>query len=414
MKKQLILPVSVIGTVVLLLAVSAILFFANKFRIDIELYGEPEIKLEYGSDYTDAGAEAYLRGELFMKKGKAVNVTSESNVDTDKVGSYTVSYTAEKWKWSAQASRNVTVVDTQAPQIKLEGAEKITVTKGDSFKEPGCTAADGYDGDLTAQISVSGEVDTDKAGEYTLVYEIKDSSGNTANVTRTVTVREPEVRKPSVTVSDSSTVIPANKTIYLTFDDGPGPYTARLLDVLSKYNVKATFFVTNKPEYNYLIGRMAREGHSVGIHTASHTYKAIYASEEAFFADQQIMQDIITEQTGSPTKLMRFPGGSSNTVSSFNKGIMSRLSVAVTERGMRYFDWNVSSGDAGETTSTAQVVKNIKNGINSNRYANVLQHDIKSFSVDAVEEIIQWGLANGYTFAALDESSPTCHHGINN
>jgi len=112
---------------------------------------------------------------------------------------------------------------------------------------------------------------------------------------------------------------------------------------------------------------------------------------------------------------MRFPGGSSNTISNFNPGIMSRLAVAVTDRGMRYFDWYVSSGDAGETTSTAQVVSNIKNGIlYSGKYANVLQHDIKNFSVNAVEEILQWGLAKGYTFAALDETSPTCHHGINN
>lgn len=414
MKKKWILWGSIVGAVVLLLTTAVILFFANKFHIDLTVKGE-NVTLEYGTAYTDEGADGVLRGKLFMKEGKPVEVITESDVDTAKIGSYTVTYTAAKWKWNATATRTVQVVDTQAPTLKLNGEEKMTVTRGKDFTDEGCTANDGYDGDLTGKVTVTGEVDTSKAGEYTLTYEVKDAAGNTATATRTVTVKAPAVVRPSVTITDSNTVVPTNKTIYLTFDDGPGPYTSKLLDVLKKYNVKATFFVTNKGSYNNLISRMAAEGHAVGIHTASHDYEKIYASEDAFFADQQIVQDIIIAQTGSPTKLMRFPGGSSNTISNFNPGIMSRLAVAVTEKGMRYFDWNVSSGDAGETTSTSQVVANIKNGIlSSGKYANVLQHDIKNFSVNAVEEILQWGIAKGYTFAALDETSPTCHHGINN
>ncbi len=405
MKNKKILWICVAAAVLLLIAAAA-LFYANKFHIEIELNGEPEITLEYGSSYTDPGAGAYLRGVLFMKEGKELPVTAEDPVDPEKTGSYTVRYAARKWGWSGEAERTVRVVDTQPPVLQLAGSEKITLTAGAAFEDPGCSASDGYDGDLTSQITVTGEVDTKTAGTYTLTYEVKDSSGNAASLSRTVTVK--------AAASTGNTVLPKNRTIYLTFDDGPGPYTAKLLDVLAKYNVKATFFVTNKPDYNHLIARMAQEGHAVGIHTASHNYKEIYASEEAFFADQQIMQDIIIEQTGSPTRLMRCPGGSSKTVSNFNQGIMTRLTKAVTDRGMVYFDWNVSSGDAGEVNTTAEVVKNVKNGILSCRYANVLQHDIKKFSVNAVEEIIQWGLANGYTFAALDETSPTCHHGINN
>ena len=120
------------------------------------------------------------------------------------------------------------------------------------------------------------------------------------------------------------------------------------------------------------------------------------------------------KETGVTTMLTRFPGGSSNLVSAFNPGIMSRLANALTEKGFRYFDWNVTSGDAGETTSTTQVVKNVINGMASHSVSVVLQHDIKNFSVDAVEQIIQWGQANGYTFKACDMTSPTCHHGINN
>ena len=119
-------------------------------------------------------------------------------------------------------------------------------------------------------------------------------------------------------------------------------------------------------------------------------------------------------QTGQETKLVRFPGGSSNTVSDFNPGIMTTLAQQLHDKGYEYFDWNVSSGDAGETTSTDQVVENVISGIQSHNVSVVLQHDIKAFSVDAVEKIIQWGLNNGYTFLPLNFDSPPAHHHINN
>ncbi len=81
------------------------------------------------------------------------------------------------------------------------------------------------------------KVDKDKAGKYTVTYEVSDSSGNKATATRVVSVYDP--------AATADTVNPGNKIIYLTFDDGPGKYTQGLLDVLDKYNVKATFFVTN-------------------------------------------------------------------------------------------------------------------------------------------------------------------------
>ena len=126
------------------------------------------------------------------------------------------------------------------------------------------------------------------------------------------------------------------------------------------------------------------------------------------------MQDVIVAQTGKETSLLRFPGGSSNTVSNITPGLMTTLTQEVQNRGYQYFDWNVSSGDAGETTDTDQVVKNVISGIQSHNVSVVLQHDIKEFSVDAVEKIIQWGLNNGYTFLPLNYDSPPAHHHINN
>ena len=122
---------------------------------------------------------------------------------------------------------------------------------------------------------------------------------------------------------------------------------------------------------------------------------------------------MIYRQTGTYTRLCRFPGGSSNTVSRFNPGVMSRLAETMTDMGYYYFDWNVSSGDAGGTTDTDQVYWNVRDGCVYNVNV-VLQHDIKDFSVAAVERIIVWGLNNGYQFLPLDESSYGAHHGVNN
>ena len=205
------------------------------------------------------------------------------------------------------------------------------------------------------------------------------------------------------------------KVVYLTFDDGPTKYTAELLDILAKYNVKATFFVTaGYPDYADIIGRAKSEGHTIGIHCFNHDYKKVYAGERAYFADFQMIDDLIFEQTGERAQLVRFPGGSSNEVSRFNKGIMTRLTRLVEEKGYRYFDWNVLSGDAGETKSTEKIIQNIKEGILKKDIAVVLQHDMYDYSVAAVEEVIVWGLENGYVFLPLTMDSPTIHHPIAN
>ena len=128
------------------------------------------------------------------------------------------------------------------------------------------------------------------------------------------------------------------------------------------------------------------------------------------------MQEIVYEQTGSYTKLFRFPGGSSNTVSwNYNYGIMSRLAKSMTDMGYVYFDWNVDSGDAlGGASSSYEVANNVAAGCLEHTASIVLQHDTKGFSVQAVENILRWGRNNGYVFASLDESCYTAHHGIAN
>ena len=206
-----------------------------------------------------------------------------------------------------------------------------------------------------------------------------------------------------------------NKIIYLTFDDGPGPYTEQLLDVLDKYGVKATFFVTNqKPKYQNMIGEAYRRGHTIALHTYSHSY-SIYKSETAYYKDLKLIEDLCVAQTGEKPTIVRFPGGTSNTISRrYCKGIMSSLANSLDDHGYVYCDWNVTSGDAGGTTTESGVFNNVIKGVKGKSVSVVLQHDIKKFSVAAVDDIIEWGLANGYTFLPLTEDSPMVHHSAMN
>lgn len=474
-KKNKKLVIAVTGIVVTLLFL--IILFLSLFNININLNGSPKETIEYGDTYTEQGATAAFNTPA--SKNVPLNVTIKGSVDSSKLGTYHIHYKAKKGIFSVQKSREVKIVDTKAPIIELNkidgyypktgetyqeegftatdnydgditskikrtedknvitytvsdssgnktsvqrtieyndgiaptitlnGDSDITIKAGTRFEDPGCTAKDSHGNDISDSVSVSDNISTYRAGTYTITYSVTDKFGNETSIDRTVTVEA---------VKQTATTSSGNKVVYLTFDDGPGAHTQQLLDILDKYNVKVTFFVTNvNSGYENMIAKEAAAGHTVAIHSASHDYKKIYSSVDAYFADLNEMSDIIYAQTGQRPKLIRFPGGSSNTVSlKYCSGIMTTLTKAVTDQGYKYFDWNVSSGDAGGTTSTEEVYQNVVNGMKSHNVSVVLQHDIKGFSVNAVERIIQWGLANGYTFLPLTTSTEDVHHGINN
>ena len=308
----------------------------------------------------------------------------------------------------AKAIRDIVYYDPIPPVLILEGSTSMTIQEGKTFSEPGYSATDNADGDLTGRVEVTGSVDTGKPGTYKLYYTVTDSFGNSDTEVRIVQVKAKPKPKPQ-----QPEVIPSGKVIYLTFDDGPSKHTEKLLRILKEYNVKATFFVT-KTSYSYLIDDIVDQGHAIAAHAYHHDYSEIYASEEAYFADLQKILDLIKRESGADTKLIRFPGGSSNTASRFNEGIMSHLTNEVVNRGYRYFDWNVDSNDAGGAKTAEKVCENVINGVQGRRVSIVLQHDTKSYSVDAVEKIIIWGLENGYTFLPLKGDSPTAAHDVRN
>ena len=460
--------------------ISALLFALNGEKTEIVMLGEKEMDVEFGSEFVDPGVEIVRSGKIFKFMNRTELVPAVEHMTTDTIGKFklhylvvndgeelsferivnvvdttppaiTVTYAegSEGGSWMsgstepeiqaldladgdlsdqvqithladgkvvysvADSQGNEAVLEAQlpasalAPEIVLTGGSDYTCTAAMDWVEPGYAVTDSDGSDLSDLVRVSGHVTSYKPGDYTLSYQLSNSMGDTVTAARTVHV---------VAAERKEAVIPEQKTIYLTFDDGPGPYTDELLDLLAKYDVKATFFVTgNYPDYYDCIKRAYDEGHAIGVHTFSHNYRQIYAGVQAYFDDFKACEELIYEYTGSYTRIFRFPGGSSNTVSSFNPGIMGTLATYMRDMGYAYFDWNVSSGDAQTNRiATYDVYRNVINGCAQYDTNVVLQHDVKDFSVAAVEDIIKWGLENGYQFLPLQEDSYGARHRIFN
>ena len=207
-----------------------------------------------------------------------------------------------------------------------------------------------------------------------------------------------------------------SKVIYLTFDDGPSPQTPRVLEILDRYNVKATFFVTCQyPESFNLIKQAYDKGHTIGLHSASHDYAAIYANEGAYFADLDRIGNTVKDQIGYVPAFVRFPGGASNTISAnYSKGIMGRLAEMLLAKGYQYYDWNASTGDGGTVTKDQAYDNAIKG--DGEDYIVMLCHDTpaKNTTVEALPGIIEYYQSHGYTFKAIDRNTPITHQAIAN
>lgn len=308
---------------------------------------------------------------------------------------------------ASKVNRNLVVEDGSLPVITLNGNAIIYVPLNSNYDEQGAKAIDNCDGDISQNITMDGNVDTSKLATYNINYTVTDSSNNIASISR------------KVVIYDSTNEDNLPGTIYLTFDDGPGSYTNSILDTLAKYNIKATFFVTNAGNDNVIL-REYQEGHTIGLHTATHQW-SIYTSVDTYFNDLYNVSDRVKRITGLDSKFVRFPGGSSNTISKhYNKGIMTTLTSELENRGYIYFDWNVFIQDAGECAKrsvsdpSSCVIDYFKKGLHKNRPNIVLMHDIKSYTANALESMIQYAISQNYTFSQITDSTPPCHQKIAN
>lgn len=211
--------------------------------------------------------------------------------------------------------------------------------------------------------------------------------------------------------NQSSSSVSQTKIAYLTFDDGVSKYTDEILDILKRYNIKATFFPNWKGNSNEKYKRMVEEGHAVGNHTYTHEYDSVYTSLDGFISEVTKLNDKIYQATGYTPVIFRFPGGSNNTVhQNYNQNIMQQAISALSDLGMQYYDWNVNSGDADSSKGASKetILSNVLARSTMDK-AVILMHDTntKGTTVAALPEIIEGLIAKGYTFGTLlDPGAP--------
>lgn len=334
------------------------------------------------SDNYDGDISKKVKNTINKEKNKIIYSVSDKSGNVKKV------------------EKKIIYKDVEAPKLTLNGNEVVYLYLGDKFDDPSVGVSDNCDSNLEKNIKVDSTVNLGAVGDYQVTYSVSDKAGNEAKVTRQVKVNERS----------------KNGTIYLTFDDGPQSGTTNvILDILKEEGVKATFFVTNKGPDD-LIKREFDEGHTVALHTATHDYSIVYASNESYFEDLYSVQNRVKRITGYESKIIRFPGGSSNTVSrKYTPGIMSYLTQEVQNRGFRYYDWNLSSGDAaGGSPSPDDIYNNVVSHLSHDRVNMVLMHDIKTYTRDALRRIIQYGKENGYHFEAITMDTEMVTQRVNN
>ncbi len=205
---------------------------------------------------------------------------------------------------------------------------------------------------------------------------------------------------------------------YLTFDDGPSANTWRILDTLDSYGVKATFFVIYHKNQEDAYKAIVERGHTIALHSYTHSYSTIYRSSQAYFDDLQKLDDHVYSLTGVHSRIIRFPGGTSNAISAkYCKGVMTDIASRADREGYYYFDWNVDSGDAEDVTVPVNtILENIRNATGNTRNAVVLMHDAsaKTTTADALPQIIEYLRSRGYELLPLSENSHPVRHKVHN
>ena len=205
------------------------------------------------------------------------------------------------------------------------------------------------------------------------------------------------------------------KWVCLTFDDGPSKTTPDVLAALNTAGVHGTFFVVAtdyNEKYLPLLTEAAAAGHQIALHSASHEYSDIYQSSDAYWEDIALLKERIAPYVDVESiRYLRFPGGSTNTVSRRYGGreLMKQLKSEVEQKGWQWVDWNVCAEDAvGGHPSADTIYRNVVRETGQQTNCIVLMHDSATTrtTAEALPDIIRWYADNGYTFLTVAEALP--------
>ena len=220
---------------------------------------------------------------------------------------------------------------------------------------------------------------------------------------------------PSSEPAVSQLPAPPEKWVCLTFDDGPSKTTPAVLEALNNAGVKATFFVVAtgyNEKYLPLLTEASAAGHQIALHSASHEYSDIYRGSDAYWQDIALLKERIAPYVDAESiRYLRFPGGSTNTVSRRygGKGLMLQLKTEVEQRGWQWVDWNVCAEDAvGGHPSADTIYRNVVRETGEQIHCVVLMHDSATTrtTAEALPDIIRWYTDNGYAFLTVAEALP--------
>ena len=220
---------------------------------------------------------------------------------------------------------------------------------------------------------------------------------------------------PSSAPAVSQPPAPPEKWVCLTFDDGPSKTTPTVLEALNNAGVKATFFVVAtgyNEKYLPLLTEASAAGHQIALHSASHEYSDIYRGSDAYWQDIALLKQRVSPYINAESiRYLRFPGGSTNTVSRRygGKGLMKQLKSEVEQKGYQWVDWNVCAEDAvGGHPSADTIYRNVVRETGEQIHCVVLMHDSATTrtTAEALPDIIRWYTDNGYAFLTVAEALP--------
>lgn len=228
-------------------------------------------------------------------------------------------------------------------------------------------------------------------GELTITVPISSVSKYLQNPTarKFANIPKPAEKPKPAPAAPTPAPTTGNKVIALTFDDGPGPYTEKLLDILDKYDAKATFFLIGSKvsARANTLRRMQSRGHQLGNHSWSHPeLNKISAEQLASEIDQT--NNTIKQAVGTKPNIIRPPYGA------FNRAVLEQF----RQRGMSAVVWSVDTRDWADRNSEivcSRAVAGARNG------AVILMHDIHQTSVNAVPCILDSLKQQGYSFVTV-------------
>jgi peptidoglycan/xylan/chitin deacetylase (PgdA/CDA1 family) len=191
------------------------------------------------------------------------------------------------------------------------------------------------------------------------------------------------------------------KIAFLSFDDGPSQTTDKILDILKRYGIKATFFIigSSAEKFPDTLKKIAEDGHTIGNHTYTHDYKTIYSDVNVFMDEVKKTDGILQNVLGDSfhTRLFRFPGGSF-------EAEKQPFRQELIKEGYVNIDWNALSGDGEGTNIPADKLYNrLVNTAGKQQHLVILMHDssTKQTTVEALPRIIEYLKAQNYEFATL-------------